>query len=301
MILAGDHLQLPPTIISKEAAGRGLDRTLMKRLIDELGAKCTRMLTVQYRMNTLICSWISAQLYESRLGSHASVAGHVLADLPNVQRTDTTSSPLVLIDTDGCEMRESVVAAAAADDKSSDEESSKANEGEANIACRHVCELIESGVSAESIGVITPYNLQVELIKAKLQARHPAVEVKSVDGFQGREKEAIVLSLVRSNLRGEVGFLSDQRRINVAITRARRHLCVIGDAHTCQNDPFLKSFLAYCEQKADVRSGFDYRHDDEATAATATFEDITFAKLRVVNDVAKQSKSATKNLSKSDR
>lgn len=169
LVLAGDHLQLPPTIISKEAAQRGLDRTLMKRLIDELGSKCTRMLTIQYRMNTEICSWVSDKLYESRLTAHETVARHVLADLPGIQPTETTLAPLVLIDTEGCDMRESVV------DNDDSDESSKANEGEANIACRHVAELVDAGLPQEAIGVITPYNLQMELIKAKLQSRYPLV------------------------------------------------------------------------------------------------------------------------------
>lgn len=123
-------------------------------------------------MNELICSWISAQLYESKLGAHDSVARHLLSDLPNIQKTETTTAPILLIDTDGCEMRESVAVSGQEDD---DEESSKANEGEANLACRHVCELIEAGLAQEDIGVITPYSLQVELIKAKLQSKYPLV------------------------------------------------------------------------------------------------------------------------------
>ena len=164
------------------------------------------------------------------------------------------------------------------------DEESKANEGEANIVCKHVSGLIASHVKPEEIAIITPYNLQMELIKAKLHPVHPLVEVKSVDGFQGREKEAIVLSLVRSNSRGEIGFLADQRRINVAITRARRHLCVVGDSQTCKNNKFLKSFLDYCNQFADVRSGFDYINERVVTLTGGQqndFEDVTFSKLKV--------------------
>lgn len=145
-------------------------------------------------------------------------------------------------------------------------------------------DLIQSGLRQEDVAVITPYNLQMELIKAKLHPKYPLVEVKSVDGFQGREKEAIVLSLVRSNSRGEVGFLSDQRRINVAITRARRHLCVVCDSQTCKNNPFLKSFLDYCEKFADVRSGFDYSDQNMASGGgdAIDFDSVGFAKLKVV-------------------
>lgn len=109
-------------------------------------------------------------MYESRLGAHESVAHHVLADLSGVERTETTTVPLLLIDTEGCEMRESVT-----DSNDENDDSSKANEGEANIACRHVSELIEAGLAQEDIGVITPYNLQMELIKAKLHTKYPLV------------------------------------------------------------------------------------------------------------------------------
>lgn len=170
------------------------------------------------------------------------------------------------------------------DDAMNADEESKANDGEANLVCRHVKDLIKSNVKQEDIAVITPYNLQMELIRAKLHTKYPKVEVKSVDGFQGREKEAIVISMVRSNSRGEVGFLADRRRINVAITRARRHLCVICDSQTCKNDEFLKSFLDYCEEKADVRSGFDYENlnsTEDGSSLDFAFEDIKFQKLKI--------------------
>ena len=141
----------------------------MKRLIDSLGAQCNRMLTIQYRMNTVICEWVSGQLYDSKLKAHESVTGHLLADLSGVEATTNTSSPLVFIDTDGCDLRESV---------GEEDEESKANEGEANIACRHVEELIAAGLKQECIGVITPYNLQMELIKAKLNTKYSQVKVK---------------------------------------------------------------------------------------------------------------------------
>jgi ATP-dependent RNA/DNA helicase IGHMBP2 len=161
-----------------------------------------------------------------------------------------------------------------------------------------VFNLIDSRIRQEDIAVITPYNLQLELIKAKLHTKFPLVEVKSVDGFQGREKEAIVLSLVRSNSRGEVGFLGDQRRINVAITRARRHLAVVCDSQTCKSNAFLKSFLDYCDKNADMRSGFDYVNENLVVAGgdddgDNEFEDVTFSKLKV-SDKAKKKQSAGK-------
>ena len=280
IIIAGDHLQLPPTIISKEAADKGLDLTLMKRLIDSLGDEATKMLTIQYRMNRVINDWISEKLYESKLTAHESVAQHLLCDLPGIAKDENTSVPLVLIDTEGCDMPEMIMSG---DDAMSADEESKANDGEANLVCRHVEDLIRSHVKQEEIAVITPYNLQMELIRAKLHPKYPQVEVKSVDGFQGREKEAVVISMVRSNSRGEVGFLADRRRINVAITRARRHLCVVCDSQTCKNDAFLKSFLDYCEKNGDVRSGFDYENAsaDDGVTLDLGFEDIKFQKLKI--------------------
>ena len=256
LILAGDHLQLPPTIISKEAAQKGLDKTLMKRLIDHYGDDCTRMLKVQYRMNKLIMNWISTQLYEAKLQAHDSVAEHLLCELENCkEKNENTKTPIILIDTDGCEMDEMI-----SENTQSSSHESKANEGEAKLVLIHITQLIKSGIRQDQIAVISPYNLQVELLRTILNTKYPQIEVKSVDGFQGREKEAIILSLVRSNKIGEVGFLADQRRINVAITRARRHLCVICDTKTCKNDKFLKSFLDYCDTNAEKRSGFDYEN-----------------------------------------
>ena len=226
-------------------------------------------------------------MYESRLLAHESVASHLLVDLKEVKRHENTTNALVLIDTDGCDMTEMVLS----NDDSVGDEESKANEGEANIVCQHVTELIKQNVKPEEIAVITPYNLQMELIRAKLHTKYPQVEVKSVDGFQGREKEAVVLSMVRSNSRGEVGFLADERRINVAITRARRHLCVVCDRQTCKNNQFLKSFLDYCEKYADVRSGFDYVNEELNEGMDFEFEDITFKKLKI-SDKKPQPKTA---------
>ncbi|XP_028399828.1 DNA-binding protein SMUBP-2-like [Dendronephthya gigantea] len=221
-ILAGDHKQLPPTIMSRDAARRGLEQTLMERIIEMFGDKVVHMLTTQYRMNKAIMKWSSDRLYDGKLLADVSVAQHLLCHIPEVNDTELTSLPLLMIDTAGCDLYEL---------RSQDEES-KGNEGEADVVAAHVSGLVDSGVKQQDIGVITPYNLQVELLRSRLSTKYPALEIKSVDGFQGREKEAVVISMVRSNTKGEIGFLAENRRMNVAVTRARRHLTIVGDSTT---------------------------------------------------------------------
>ncbi|XP_053400098.1 DNA-binding protein SMUBP-2-like [Mercenaria mercenaria] len=250
-ILAGDHLQLPPTILSNEAAKEGLAVTLMERVLDLYGEKVMKMLTTQYRMNEKIMQWSSHQLYESKLVAHESVKHHLLKDMPGITQDETSILPLLYIDTAGCDLRELDLP----------EEISKGNEGEADLVSANVEKLLSCGVNQEDIAVIAPYNLQVELVRLRLASKYPKIEVKSVDGFQGREKEAVIISLVRSNKRGEVGFLSERRRINVAVTRARRHLTVIGDSETVCKDDFLKSLIDYLNLEADVQTAQQYLDD----------------------------------------
>lgn len=248
-VLAGDHLQLPPTILSQEAAKDGLELTLMERIIDLYHTKVVRMLTTQYRMHQAIMQWSSDQLYHSKLTAHPTVAGHLLRDLNDVNEgEDESSLPLLMIDTAGCDLPE----------MDTPEEVSKGNEGEADIVCSHVARLVTIGVKQQEIAVIAPYNLQVELLRLRIWPKFPEVEIKSVDGFQGREKEAVIITLVRSNRRGEVGFLSEKRRINVAVTRARRHLAVICDSETVSHDSFLKSLVDYLSTHGEIQTAQDY-------------------------------------------
>uniref|UniRef100_A0A8C4EVK9 DNA-binding protein SMUBP-2 n=1 Tax=Dicentrarchus labrax TaxID=13489 RepID=A0A8C4EVK9_DICLA len=250
-ILAGDYKQLPPTIKSQTAASKGLSLSLMERLIQMYGDSVVRMLTVQYRMNSAIMEWASKEMYQGRLTAHSSVERHVLKDLPGVTCVDETSTPLLLIDTAGCGLSEMEIT----------DEQSKGNQGEVDIVELHIKALTEAGLKAKDIAVIAPYNLQVDLLRQKLSARHPELEIKSVDGFQGREKEAVVLSLVRSNRKGEVGFLAEDRRINVAVTRARRHIAVVCDTQTVQNHAFLKSLIDHMTEFGEVRTAFEYLQD----------------------------------------
>jgi predicted DNA helicase len=235
LVLAGDHCQLPPTILSQEAAEDGFGVSLMERLVGRYGPLVTRRLNVQYRMNEAIMNFSSQQFYDGGLEAHASVRGHLLCELPGVTMNRLTQTPVQFIDTAG----------AGYDEEQESAGTSRFNHQEAALVARHVQALLEAGVSAESIAVIAPYAAQVRLLRERLPI--PGLEIDSVDGFQGREKEAVVLSLVRSNAHGDVGFLADVRRMNVALTRARRKLLVIGDSATLSCHPFYKSMTAYFE------------------------------------------------------
>uniref|UniRef100_A0A8C8RWE1 DNA-binding protein SMUBP-2 n=1 Tax=Pelusios castaneus TaxID=367368 RepID=A0A8C8RWE1_9SAUR len=250
-ILAGDHKQLPPTIISHKAAAKGLSCSLMERLIRKYGDSTVKMLTVQYRMHQAIMQWASTEMYCGRLTAHPSVAHHLLKDLPGVASTEETKIPLLLIDTAGCGLFELEV----------EDEQSKGNQGEVRLVGLHIQALVEAGVKARDIAVIAPYNLQVDMLREHLCHRYPELEIKSVDGFQGREKEAVILSFVRSNRKGEVGFLAEDRRINVAVTRARRHVAVICDSRTVGNHAFLKRLVDYLSEHGEVRTAFEYLND----------------------------------------
>ncbi len=236
VILAGDHCQLPPTVVSPEAAEQGLAVSLMERLIELFGPGIARLLTVQHRMHAAIMSFSNAEFYEGRLIAHESVAEHRLCDLPGVRAEPLTETPVQFIDTAG----------ASYDEELEEDTGSRRNVQEAGLASRKVRQLLDAGLSPSQIGVITPYRAQVRHLR-ELLADVSGLEIDSVDGFQGREKEAIIVSLVRSNPEGEIGFLSDTRRTNVALTRARRKLIVIGDSATLANHPFYQRMLTHFE------------------------------------------------------
>ncbi|NXG50364.1 SMBP2 protein, partial [Psilopogon haemacephalus] len=250
-ILAGDHKQLPPTIISHKAAAEGLGLSLLERLAERYGQQAVRMLRVQYRMHQAIMLWASCELYGGQLTAHPSVAQRLLRDLPGVTSTEETNVPLLLIDTAGCGLFEMEV----------EDEQSKGNPGEVQLVGLHVQALVEAGVKAKDIAVVAPYNLQVDMLREQLCHKYPELEVKSVDGFQGREKEAVVLSLVRSNKKGEVGFLAEERRLNVAVTRARRQVALVCDSQTVRAQPFLRRLLQHFSSHGLLRTAFDYLDD----------------------------------------
>ena len=236
LVLAGDHFQLPPTVISAEAAAQGFNLSLLERLMRDLGQGVSRRLSVQYRMHREIMDFSSREFYEGSLTAHASVAEALLQDLPGLQTGELTGTAIHFIDTAGASYDETVEA----------QGESRYNLAEALLVVNKVQALLEAGLPASEIAVISPYSAQVRLLRERLE-RLPDLEIDSVDGFQGREKQAVIVSLVRSNPDNQIGFLEDVRRMNVALTRARRKLIVIGDSATIGAHPFYQRLLAYFE------------------------------------------------------
>jgi predicted DNA helicase len=235
LVLAGDHCQLPPTVISPEAAAAGFGVSLMERLVGLWGPSSARRLGVQYRMHADIMTFSSQEFYDGSLEAAPAVREHLLSDLPGVQATELTETPVAFVDTAGASYDESL----------EPDGDSRMNPAEAEVVAQKVQALLAAGVGPTDIAVITPYAAQARWLRERLKM--PEVEVDTVDGFQGREKEAVVVSLVRSNREGEIGFLSDVRRMNVALTRARRKLIVVGDSATVSAHPFYQRLVNYFE------------------------------------------------------
>lgn len=242
LILAGDHLQLPPTIKSTGLTAKSLELTLFERLLESHGSKIKTLLNTQYRMNEVIMRFSSDYFYDSKLICGPGVGDRLLKDLDGVERNDFTLYPVIYIDTQGYDYEEITT---------SDE--SKENKGEAQCAVDCVEILISSNMDPSSIAVISPYDGQVRLLKSMLYPKYSKIEIGTVDGFQGREKEAVIITTVRSNSNGEVGFLSEARRMNVAITRPKRLLCVIGDSQTLSRNEFLKKMVTYLEDNGELK------------------------------------------------
>ncbi len=238
MVLAGDHCQLPPTVVSTDAAREGFSKSSMERLIEHFGSDVFQRLVVQYRMHETIMRFSSEQFYDGELIADVSVKSHTLADLAQTPTAKLTLAELPIIefwDTAGAEWHEELET----------DGLSKCNPKEATWVVDQVRQLLDLGIAAGQIAVIAPYAAQVRLLRNRLQIDE--LEIDTVDGFQGREKEAVVISLVRSNLESEIGFLSETRRTNVALTRAKRYLRVIGDSATLANHPFYGELVEYFE------------------------------------------------------
>lgn len=225
MVLAGDPMQLPPTILDPSLARAELGKTLFDR-----HAADASLLVVQHRMHAQIMRYPSDASYSGQLEAHPDVAQHQLPTADPLR-----PGPLVFVDTAGKGWSEET-----------DEGSSTRNPLQAERTAREVRRLLSRGISPSDIGVISPYYAQVRLLRELLPI--DGLEIDTVDGFQGREKEAIVVDLVRSNERGHIGFLSDTRRMNVALTRARRFLLVIGDSATVGGQAYYEAFLESIEE-----------------------------------------------------
>ena len=250
IVLAGDHQQLPPTVLSKPAAEAGFAISMMERQMELYGDEVSRLLDVQYRMNEQIMNFSSQQFYDEKLSAHESVQQHLLAGLEGVEENELTTNAIRFVDTAG----------AGWDEELEPERESKRNPNEAELVMKFVDRLEASGVLAQQIAVIAPYSAQVRLLRSICRERSSTLsglKIDTVDGFQGREKEAVIISLVRSNDRNEIGFLADSRRMNVALTRARRKLIVIGDSATIGGHEFYQSFLSYVESLNAYHSVWD--------------------------------------------
>ncbi|CAN5599859.1 hypothetical protein BH11BAC5_BH11BAC5_37030 [soil metagenome] len=225
-VLAGDHLQLPPTILSNEAARLGLNQSILEKCIATVGN--IYLLNVQYRMKESIAGFSSHYFYNGLLNT----AAHLI----------NTGTHISFIDTAGSGFNE----------VQGNNGMSLQNEGELKITQK----LLESEVlPPERTAFISPYNGQVAAAKELLPA---AMRISTIDSFQGQEKEIIILSLVRSNDDGDIGFLKDYRRMNVAITRAKEQLFVIGDSATIGGDAFYNSFLTYIEKYGSYRTVWEF-------------------------------------------
>ncbi len=248
LIMAGDHLQLPPTIKSAEAAKEGLAKTLMEKCV-ALHPETVVLLEEQYRMHQTIMGFSSKEFYGGRLQAHPSVAQHLLFP---------ADKALLFIDTAGCGYEEK------------QEGSGLSNPEEAQFLLKHLSHYTKELAAFykpenfPTIGVIAPYRHQVELLKEAV-ATHPdlqpllhAITVNTIDSFQGQERDALYISLTRSNADSTIGFLSEMRRTNVALTRARKKLVVIGDGATLSGFPFYADLIQYAQSHDAYASAWEF-------------------------------------------
>lgn len=244
-ILIGDHKQLPPTVLNQEAEEKGLSKSLFERLYGIHGQEFWSLLQVQYRMNNKIMNFSNQQFYGGNLKSASIVKNHTLKDLgvtPDVDSCFTDKAldpqePVVFLDTSNME----------ADERSLSGSYSYDNPVEAEIVLDLLDEAMKLNLEPEQVAVITPYKDQVDLLEHRNKIEN--LEINTVDGFQGREKEVIINSFVRSNSHQNIGFLRDLRRLNVTLTRAKRKLILIGDSSTIKNHQLYSNLINYVKEE----------------------------------------------------
>lgn len=248
IVMAGDHQQLPPTIKSFEAGKKGLSTTLFEKAIKRNEADV--MLREQYRMHEKIMRFSSVYFYDSNLKANESVA----------QKTIFTNDlPVEFIDTAGTGFFESV----------NRETKSSLNKEEAGLVFKHLEKYWEEVKDAqinpvESIGIISPYKAQIEVLNNLLidsdlpKDLKSIISINTVDSFQGQERDIVYISLVRSNETGQIGFLSDERRMNVAMTRAKMKLVIVGDSATiASKNKFYNELIDYVNSIGAYKSAFE--------------------------------------------
>ena len=248
LVLAGDHCQLPPTIKSETAAREGLATTLLEKLVQRHPEAVT-LLDEQYRMHTRIMEYSSEVFYDGRLKAHPTVAGHTLF---------AGDAPLSFVDTAGCGYDEKP------------EGIGLTNPEEAAFLVRHLTRLVQelAGHYAPgdfpTLAVISPYRNQVQLLQdlvRQAEALKPfadKIAVNTIDSFQGQERDIVYIGMTRSNADSRIGFLADIRRMNVAMTRARKKLVVIGDSATLSRLSFYAGFISYAERHAAYQSAWEF-------------------------------------------
>lgn len=240
VILVGDHMQLSPTVKSKKAIELDLEQTLLHRMADVVAH--SYLLKIQYRMNEKILSFSNRRFYNRALKSAEKVRTWCL---PN------DMEPLVLVDTSGCGF----------DEDFNYKSRSLSNEGEYFILREFLIAHMEK-IAGASIGIISPYAEQVRLIRAQVaedaDLKNMNIQVDTIDGFQGQEKEVICMSLVRSNTNNEIGFLKDERRLNVAMTRAMKKLVIVGDFSTLSTNELFEDLIQHVEKEGVYKSAWEY-------------------------------------------
>ena len=242
VIFAGDHKQLPPTILSNDER---LKFSIFERFTF-LYKNAYDTLEIQYRMNEKINNFSSCEFYECKIKTYDKIKNITIKDL-GIEENENFGGfePLVFFDTKGKFLEEIKKGSP-----------SKYNPLEAEFVVKLVDSLIKAGSKEEFIGIITPYKDHEEYIKKIIKHN---IEIKSVDGFQGREKEIIILSLVRANEKEKIGFLDDLRRLNVAITRAKRKLIIVGDVKTLNSNKTYKRMIEYFKNNGILRGIDEFR------------------------------------------